>query len=96
MHNEEQKHTIERASDENLLWAEIFDDLQKQGVFVLIITRRVAREKLFPIYYMRDQVEKVFELCKQGEDSSSQRRNRSNITGASHDDIHSSSLKDDV
>ncbi len=66
MHNEEQKHTIERASDENLLWAEIFDDLQKQGVFVLIITRRVAREKLFPIYYMRDQVEKVFELCKQG------------------------------
>ena len=66
MHNEEQKHTIERANDENLSGADIFDDLQKQGVFVLITTRKVAKEKLLPLYYMRDQVEKIFELCKQG------------------------------
>lgn len=65
MHNEEQKHTIERANDENLSGADIFDDLQKQGVFVLITTRKVAKEKLLPLYYMRDQVEKIFELCKQ-------------------------------
>lgn len=66
MHNEEQKHTIERANDENLSGADIFDDLQKKGVFVLITTRKVAKEKLLPLYYMRDQVEKIFELCKQG------------------------------
>lgn len=66
MHNEEQKHTIERANDENLSGADIFDDLQKQGVFVLITTRKVAKEKLLPLYYMRDQVEKIFEICKQG------------------------------
>lgn len=66
MHSEEQKHTIERANDENLSGADIFDDLQKQGVFVLITTRKIAKEKLLPLYYMRDQVEKVFELCKQG------------------------------
>lgn len=42
------------------------DDLQKQGVFVLVTTRKAAKEKLLPLYYMRDQVEKIFELCKQG------------------------------
>ena len=52
MHNEEQKQTIERASDENLSGADIFDDLQKQGVFVLISTRKAAKEKLLPLYYM--------------------------------------------
>ena len=66
MHNEEQKHTIERANDESLSGSEIFDELQKQGVFILITTRKVAKEKLLPLYYMRDQVEKIFELCKQG------------------------------
>ena len=66
MHNEEQKHTIERAHDESLSGADIFDDLQKKGVFVLITTRKVAKDKLLPLYYMRDQVEKIFELCKQG------------------------------
>lgn len=66
MHNEGQNHAIERARDENLSGADIFDDLQKEGVFVLITTRRVEKEKLLPLYYMRDQVEKVFELCKQG------------------------------
>jgi hypothetical protein len=66
MHNEEQKHAIERAHDESLSGADIFDDLQKRGVFVLITTRKIAKEKLLPLYYMRDQVEKVFELCKQG------------------------------
>ena len=66
MHNEGQKHAIERAGDENLTGADIFDDLQKQGVFVLITTRKVATDKLLPLYYMRDQVEKIFEICKQG------------------------------
>ena len=66
MHNEGQKHAIERAGDENLTGPEIFDDLQKQGVFVLITTRKVATDQLLPLYYMRDQVEKIFEICKQG------------------------------
>ena len=65
MHNEEQKHTITRAYDESLSGADIFDDLQKKGVFVLIATRKIAKEKLLPLYYMRDQIEKIFELCKQ-------------------------------
>lgn len=65
MYNEGQKHALERAEDENLSGAEIFDDLKKQGVFVIITTRKVANDKLLPLYYMRDRIEKVFELCKQ-------------------------------
>ena len=65
MQHEMEKHTIERAGDEELSGADIFDDLQKHGVFVLISTRKIAKDKLLPIYYMRDQVEKIFELCKQ-------------------------------
>lgn len=66
MQNEGQKRAIERADDESLSGADIFDDVQKQGVFVLVATRKVAIDKLLPLYYMRDQIEKIFELCKQG------------------------------
>ena len=65
MRHEQEKKLIERAGDESLSGADIFDDLQKQGVFVLITTRKVSKDKLLPLYYMRDQVEKIFELCKQ-------------------------------
>ena len=64
-YNEGQKNAIARAEDESLTASDIFDDLQKQGVFVLVSTRRVAVDKILPLYYMRDQVEKIFELCKQ-------------------------------
>ena len=62
--HEQQKRTIERACDENLSGADVFDELQQQGVFVLISTRQVAKEKLLSLYFMRDQIEKIFELCK--------------------------------
>lgn len=65
MRHEQEKKLIERAGDENLSGADIFDDLQKQGVFILITTRKVSKDKLLPLYYTRDQVEKIFELCKQ-------------------------------
>ena len=65
MRHEQEKKLIERAGDESLSGADIFDDLQKQGVFVLITTRKVSKDNLLPLYYMRDQVEKIFELCKQ-------------------------------
>lgn len=64
-YNEGQKNAIARAEDESLTASDIFDDLQRQGVFVLVSTRRVAVDKILPLYYMRDQVEKIFELCKQ-------------------------------
>jgi transposase len=40
--------------------------MQGHGVFVLISSRRISKDNILPLYYTRDQVEKVFELCKQG------------------------------
>ena len=66
-YNEGQKNAIARAEDESLTASDIYDDLQRQGVFVIVSTRKVAVEKILSLYYMRDQVEKIFELCKQGD-----------------------------
>ena len=64
-YNEGQKNAIARAEDESLTASDIYDDLQKQGVFILTSTRKVAIDKILSLYYMRDQIEKIFEPCKQ-------------------------------
>ena len=63
--HELQKHLIEQAEDENMQGAEIFDAMREHGVFVLISSRKIDSKKILQLYYTRDQVEKIFELCKQ-------------------------------
>lgn len=65
MKHELEKHLVQRAEDENLTGGDIFDAMQNQGIFILIASRKIARDRLLPLYYTRDQVEKIFELCKQ-------------------------------
>ena len=63
--HELEKHLIERAQDQRLSGEEIFDTMQEQGIFVLVSSRRISKENLLPLFYTRDQIEKIFELCKQ-------------------------------
>lgn len=56
---------MERAEDQNLSGEEIFNTMQGQGLFVLISSKRISKENLLPLYYTKDQIEKIFELCKQ-------------------------------
>jgi transposase len=65
MRRELERKLAVRAEDEDMPTDEIFDEMRTQGVFMLISSRRIAKENLLPLYYSRDQVEKVFELCKQ-------------------------------
>jgi hypothetical protein len=58
MKHELEKKLIARAEDQDLHTDEIFDTMQTQGVFVLISSRKIARNKLLPLYYTRDRVEK--------------------------------------
>jgi len=44
---------------------EIFDAMREHGIFVLISSKKIDSKKILQIYYTRDQVEKIFELCKQ-------------------------------
>lgn len=65
MKHELEKKLVERAEDEKLADTEIFDTMQSQGIFMLISSRQIAKDKLLPLYYTRDQIEKIFQLCKQ-------------------------------
>ncbi len=65
MKHELEKNLVERATDQDMPNGDIFDAMQSQGIFVLIASRKISKDKLLPLYYTRDQVEKIFELCKQ-------------------------------
>lgn len=66
MRRELERDAARRAAEAGLSGAEAYDSMAAKGVFVLAGTRRIAREKLLPLYYTRDRVEKVFEIAKQG------------------------------
>lgn len=65
MKHELEKKLVDRAMDQDMPNEDIFDAMQGQGIFVLIASRKISKENLLPLYYTRDQVEKIFELCKQ-------------------------------
>ena len=60
-----QKQLIEKAEDQDMDGGDIYDELQKEGIFILISSRKIAAEKILPLYYTRDQIEKIFEVCKE-------------------------------
>ena len=66
MKYELQRRLVEKAEDESISSDAIYDAMQGHGVFMLISSRRISKDNILPLYYTRDQVEKVFELCKQG------------------------------
>ena len=66
MRRELERDAARRAAEVGLSGAEAYDAMAAKGVFVLVSTRRIAREKLLPLYYTRDRVEKVFEIAKRG------------------------------
>lgn len=66
MRRELERDAARRAAEAGMSGAEAYDSMAAKGVFVLVSTRRIASEKLLPLYYTRDRVEKVFEIAKQG------------------------------
>jgi len=53
-----------RASAKNLGVKEVHGELQKKGVFVLFSSRPIAKEKILPTYYTRQQIEQIFDIGK--------------------------------
>jgi len=39
---------------------DIYDSMEDHGLFMLVSSRPVAREKILPLYYTRNRVEEVF------------------------------------
>jgi hypothetical protein len=61
--NESQK-TFRRAKNEKLTNDQVYDAIQKQGLFILVSSRRIAADKVLPLYYTRQQIEQIFDLGK--------------------------------
>jgi len=60
----ETKSTFRRAKDNKMDTGKVFDTIQKQGLFILVSSRRIAPEKVLPLYYTRQQVEQIFDIGK--------------------------------
>jgi hypothetical protein len=56
--------TFRRAKDKKLTNDQVYDAIQKQGVFILISSRRIASDKVLPLYYTRQQIEQIFDIGK--------------------------------
>lgn len=53
-----------KAFDENLSSTETFDYMQESGLFMIVATRPIAKDKILPLYYTRNQVEELFRIGK--------------------------------
>jgi hypothetical protein len=60
----EQQKTFKRAKVKNLTNDQVYDAIQRQGIFILISSRRIAADKVLPLYYTRQQIEQIFDLGK--------------------------------
>lgn len=60
----ESSKTMLGAKKKDLSAKEVFDTLQKQGVFMLVSSRRIAIAKILPLYYTREQIEQIFGVGK--------------------------------
>ena len=60
----ESRKTFQRARDKKMNTDQVFNAMQKQGIFILVSSRRIARAKVLPLYYTRQQIEQVFDVGK--------------------------------
>ena len=56
--------TFRSATDKKMSTKQIYDAIQKQGVFILAASRRIAITKVLPLYYTRQHIEQVFDIGK--------------------------------
>jgi hypothetical protein len=52
------------AKKKNMSTSDVYDTLEGQGIFVLFSSRPIAREKLLGTYYIRAQIEQIFDIAK--------------------------------
>jgi hypothetical protein len=60
----ESRKLFQRAREDRLSNADVFDRMASQGAFILVSSRRIAKEKILPTYYMRQQIEQIFDIGK--------------------------------
>jgi len=56
--------TFRQAKDKKMTTNQVYDAINKQGIFILIASRRISTLKLLPLYYTRQQIEQIFDIGK--------------------------------
>lgn len=64
MRNFESEKLFSRAAKAGLSDNEVYDKLCMQGIFILVSSRPIAKNKILPLYYTRQQIEQIFDICK--------------------------------
>ena len=53
-----------RASKTKMSESEVHNQLRTQGIFILVSSRPIAKDKILPLYCVGQQIEQVFDICK--------------------------------
>jgi transposase len=62
--NSESRKLFQRAKGDKLDDSDVYDRMSSQGAFILIASRRIAKDRILPTYYMRQQIEQLFDIGK--------------------------------
>lgn len=62
--NDEADKLFKRATAEKMPLNEVVERMNKQGIFILVSSARLKTSEILPIYYLRQQIEQVFDICK--------------------------------
>jgi transposase len=62
--NLESRKLFERAKGQKLSNAEVYDKMNSHGTFILASSQKIAIDKILPTYYMRQNVEQIFDIGK--------------------------------
>lgn len=62
--NSESYKLFKKAKVDHLDTIDVYRKMERQGVFILVSSRQIAKEKILPIYYTRQQIEQIFDIGK--------------------------------
>jgi transposase len=60
----EAQKTFQRAMLKKMDTDQVYDAIQKQGVFILVASNKIDITEVLPLYYTRQQIEQVFDIGK--------------------------------
>jgi hypothetical protein len=60
----ESRKLFQRAKGDKLRDSDVYDRMSSQGAFILVASRRIAKDRILPTYYMRQQIEQLFDIGK--------------------------------
>ena len=62
--DDEDRKLFRRAKEQKISTDEVYSQMGRHGVFVILSSRKIAVNKILPTYYTRQQIEQIFDIGK--------------------------------